>query len=128
MGAQEAESLNMNESEPLVGVQKQPSTGATTRVAPTLGNIVGAFKSITTVEYTRGVEQRAWPPFNDFVWQRNYYEHIVRDEHELSLIRKYILDNPLNWQYDIENPYGDKDPERADAAIDRLLYGSNPKN
>ena len=37
------------------------------------------------------------------VWQRNYYEHIVRNERELRAIQQYILDNPLNWQLDREN-------------------------
>jgi len=38
------------------------------------------------------------------VWQRNYYEHIVRDEHEWNLINQYIINNPFNWQDDDENP------------------------
>lgn len=45
---------------------------AGTRPAPTLGNIVGAFKSITTHEYIRGVKQSGWPPFVGKLWQRNY--------------------------------------------------------
>jgi putative transposase len=39
------------------------------------------------------------------VWQRNYYEHIVRDERELSRIRQYICNNPLQWETDQENPF-----------------------
>ena len=38
------------------------------------------------------------------VWQRNYYEHIIRNEDELNQIHKYIIDNPLNWETDDENP------------------------
>jgi REP element-mobilizing transposase RayT len=38
------------------------------------------------------------------VWQRNYYEHIVRNERELAAIRQYIRDNPINWAEDPENP------------------------
>jgi putative transposase len=34
------------------------------------------------------------------VWQRNYYEHIIRDDIALQNIRKYIMDNPLSWQQD----------------------------
>ncbi len=37
------------------------------------------------------------------VWQRNYYERIIRDEPELNRIRKYIIENPLNWQEDKDN-------------------------
>jgi len=38
------------------------------------------------------------------LWQRNYYEYIIRDEHELNRIRKYILQNPAKWDLDQENP------------------------
>jgi len=38
------------------------------------------------------------------VWQRNYYEHIIRDEMSLNRIRQYILDNPARWIFDRENP------------------------
>jgi REP element-mobilizing transposase RayT len=38
------------------------------------------------------------------VWQRNYYERIVRNEAEMNPIRQYILDNPSNWHEDPENP------------------------
>ncbi len=37
------------------------------------------------------------------IWQRNYYEHIIRSEDELNRIREYIINNPLQWQYDREN-------------------------
>jgi putative transposase len=39
-----------------------------------------------------------------FAWQRNYYEHVIRNEDELNRIRQYIRDNPLNWETDEENP------------------------
>jgi REP element-mobilizing transposase RayT len=77
--------------------------GATTRVAPTVGDIVGAFKSITTVSYTRGVKQSGWPPFPGRLWQRNYYEHIIRNDESLNRIRQYIADNPARWALDREN-------------------------
>jgi REP element-mobilizing transposase RayT len=80
------------------------TTGATTRVAPTLGDIVGAFKSLTTNAYIRGVRELGWPPFDKRVWQRNYYERIIRNERELNAIRQYIHDNPGNWFDDVENP------------------------
>ena len=38
------------------------------------------------------------------IWQRNYYEHIVRDEDDPYRIRMYIRDNPLKWAVDEENP------------------------
>ncbi len=92
---------------PLVGARSTGAigaTGATTRVAPTLGKIVGAFKSFTTVAYTRGVKTQRWSPFRGRLWQRNYFEHIVRNEESLHRIRQYIEDNPARWTDDPENP------------------------
>ncbi len=80
---------------PLVGAQ---ITRAGTRPAPTLGEIVGGFKSITTVEYIRSAVGNPWK-----LWQRNYYEHIIRNENELFAMRKYIIENPLKWRLDSEN-------------------------
>lgn len=69
-----------------------------------MGDIIGAFKSMTTNEYIRGVRQFRWTPFPGRLWQRNYYEHIIRNEDELNRIRGYIVDNPLRWHLDRENP------------------------
>jgi hypothetical protein len=38
------------------------------------------------------------------IWQRNYYEHIIRNEQELTRIREYVANNPLQWEDDRENP------------------------
>ncbi len=59
---------------------------------------------MTTNEYIIGVKQHGWPSFPGKLWQRNYYEHIIRNEDELNRIRQYICDNPLNWETDEENP------------------------
>ena len=80
------------------------ATGATTRVAPTLGDVVGAFKSLTTVAYGRGAREMGWPRFDKRLWQRNYYERVIRDELELGRAREYIVDNPMEWECDGENP------------------------
>ncbi len=97
---------------PLVGAQGVDAGDAsiepraTTRVAPTgraaLGDVVGAWKSLTTVAYITGVKQAGWAPFPGRLWQRNYYEHIVRDDEDLASIRRYILANPRNWAQDAE--------------------------
>lgn len=52
---------------------------------------------------TRKINQIRKTPGNK-LWQRNYYEHIIRDEDELNTIRKYIIYNPLKWEWDKENP------------------------
>ncbi len=74
------------------------------RVAPTLGDIISWFKTMTTNQYIRGVKTEGWPPFPGRLWQRNYYEHIIRDEDELNYYCTYIANNPANWQTDKENP------------------------
>ena len=65
----------------------------------TLGQIVAFFKYQTTkqINQTRGTPGIP-------LWQRNYYEHIIRDEKELHNIRRYIEGNPVLWEYDRENP------------------------
>ena len=88
----------------LVGALSAKETGATTRVAPTLGEVIGAFKSLTTVEYSRLVRSEGWPVFNGRLWQRNYFEHIVRGSQSRERILDYILGNPENWATDYENP------------------------
>ena len=83
----------------------RPSARATTRVAPTsLGAVIGAYKSLTTVEFIRGVKTFRWPPFDGKLWQRNYYEHIIRNDNTLHDIRQYIIHNPAKWAEDAENP------------------------
>jgi putative transposase len=71
--------------------------------APTLGDIVGAFKSISTHAYILGVRQKGWSPFQKHLWQRNYYEHILRNETDLEQTRQYIQNNPIRWGLDEEN-------------------------
>jgi len=72
-------------------------------IAPTdktIGDMIAAFKSITTVEYTRGVKNNNWQQFNKKLWQRNYWEHIIRNDDEYHHINKYISDNPQKWATD----------------------------
>jgi len=38
------------------------------------------------------------------LWQRSYYEHIIRNENELNLVRAYIINNPAQWSGDEDNP------------------------
>jgi len=64
-----------------------------------LGAIIGNFKSVTTRRINR---VRHSPGLR--VWQRNYYERIIRNERELNAIRQYIHDNPSRWADDEENP------------------------
>ncbi|MDO8617046.1 MAG: transposase [Dehalococcoidia bacterium] len=64
-----------------------------------LGAIVGSFKSAAT----KRINEILRTP-GEKVWQRNYYERVIRDERELAAIREYIVLNPLKWHLDRENP------------------------
>jgi REP element-mobilizing transposase RayT len=68
-----------------------------------IGRIVQAFKSLTTRRYIRGIRESGWRPFKIKLWQRNYYERIIRDEEEWGRISEYIAANPINWALDREN-------------------------
>jgi REP element-mobilizing transposase RayT len=66
----------------------------------TIGDIIGAFKSITTNEYIKNVKFNNWKRFNGRLWQRNYWEHIIRNEKAYINISDYIKNNPYNWDKD----------------------------
>jgi REP element-mobilizing transposase RayT len=66
----------------------------------TVGDIIGAFKSITSNEYIRGVKNNNWQRFEAKLWQRNYWEHIIRNENEYNRIAQYIINNPQKWGND----------------------------
>jgi putative transposase len=84
-----------------VGVQNfeplQPHNAFQHMIPKSLGSIIRAYKS-TVTRLCRSNDHMY------FKWQRNYYEHIIRDEDDLNKIREYIQNNPLNWDLDIENP------------------------
>ncbi|HTP64217.1 MAG TPA: hypothetical protein VMJ66_02415 [Geobacteraceae bacterium] len=66
---------------------------------PTLGKIIRVFKSISAINANRLLQRQEQP-----VWQRNYYERIIRNDAELDAVRKYIVENPMKWAEDSENP------------------------
>ena len=77
--------------------------GAGFEPAPTrrhgLPEIVRALKTFSA----RRINAMRYSPGTP-VWQRNYYEHVVRNDGELLRVREYILNNPLGWENDRENP------------------------
>lgn len=78
------------------------STGGGNRAGPSSGSVgalMAGFKSAVTkrINILRGMPGVP-------VWQRNYHEHIIRDEESLARIRRYIMDNPRQWALDRENP------------------------
>jgi REP element-mobilizing transposase RayT len=70
---------------------------------PELGAGIQWFKTITTIRYTNGVREQGWPPFDGRSWQRNYYEHFVRDDRDLDRCRAYVEANPGRWAEDPDN-------------------------
>jgi REP element-mobilizing transposase RayT len=62
-----------------------------------LGSFIAGFKSSVTKRIRDELNETG-------IWQRSYYEHIIRNEKELDAIRRYIESNPLNWAEDDENP------------------------
>lgn len=85
--------------------RRAPTEGVTTReqfgkpVSGSIPTIIRSFKSSTTlrINYLRQTQHGT-------IWQRNYFEHVIRNDLELERIRAYIRDNPLNWSLDSENP------------------------
>ena len=69
-------------------------------VGSPLRDIVGWFKTMTTNDYIRNVKHNGWPRFDKRLWQRNYYEHIIRTDRAFKNITTYIMENPQRWRSD----------------------------
>ena len=85
----------------IIVIANQPSGGS--RTAPTprkpLGRLVGAFKTVTTRQFNATEGTPGQP-----LWQRNFYERVIRNADELDRVGEYIVANPLLWETDRENP------------------------
>ena len=81
----------------------QPRGVAPTIIKLSLPDIVHRFKSMTTRQYINGVKQKNWMPFDGKLWQRNYYEHVIRNNVDLDECRGYILNNQKKWHLDKYN-------------------------
>jgi len=68
-----------------------------------LATVVQTFKRFATLQYIKLVKQKISPPFDKKLWQRNYWEHIIRDENEFHHLEQYIIDNPKKWAEDSLN-------------------------
>jgi putative transposase len=64
-----------------------------------LGRLIGAFKTVSTKKINILRDTPGIP-----LWQRNYYEHIIRNEDGMDKIRQYIINNPLSWEIDQLHP------------------------
>ncbi len=63
-------------------------------------NIIGGFKSKTTHQYIQWVYNSNWSIFNKKLWQKDFYEHIIRDDTSYNNISEYIQNNPIKWEED----------------------------
>jgi REP element-mobilizing transposase RayT len=63
----------------------------------TVGAVVRWFKTAMHRRYRDGVNRRGWPPYEGKLWQRDYYDHIIRNDRDLATIQAYIEANPLRW-------------------------------
>ncbi len=78
-------------SDQYTNIEENPKLmGATGRI-PTLGNVIGSFKSAVT----KKIHETGYPGFR---WLPRYHDHIIRDEHERILIERYIPNNPRRWR------------------------------
>jgi putative transposase len=91
-------------SQPLA--REQGNEGQSRGIAPTrplsLTGVVQRFKTLTARRYADGVSTLGWPLFQGRLWQRNYYERVIRNDRELNAVREYIQANPANWGQDEE--------------------------
>jgi len=75
------------------------NAGTASRPPTKMGDVVGAFKSISTIAINKLMSHPGARPLHE-----NFYEHIIRDTGELEMIRDYIIHNPQRWLEDPENP------------------------
>jgi len=61
---------------------------------------IDRFKTLTTKKYIDGVKRGIYKPFDKHIWQKSYYDHIIRGEQEYLKICEYIQNNPLTWEID----------------------------
>ena len=68
--------------------------------APTISEIVQSFKRYSTIQYTKMVKDGVLTPFDKQIWQRSFYDHVIRNREDYDEIYKYISENPSRWYYD----------------------------
>ena len=66
----------------------------------TVSDIVQSLKRYSTVEYAKMVKQGLLPPFDKQIWQRSFYDHIIRNRDDYNEVYKYIYENPKHWELD----------------------------
>jgi REP element-mobilizing transposase RayT len=105
-----------NDNSPPQQIQQNKSFRSPSR---TIGSIIRGYK----IGVTKLCRQNAGVNNNSplQIWQRNYYEHIIRNENELNKIRQYIINNPLKWSLDFENPVKKTDYKNIQEYFERII-------
>ena len=67
---------------------------------PTLAQIIQDFKRYSTLEYIKLVNKGLLPRFEKHIWQRSYYDHVIRNQQDFDEIWQYIENNPVKWKLD----------------------------
>ncbi len=62
-----------------------------------LPDVMRFFKTMTTNDYIRGVRQGQLPAFDGKIWQKSYYDHVIRNQQDYNEIWEYIENNPVKW-------------------------------
>ena len=107
--------VRIDDNSPIVGANDPSSVVGANGRSPlqmkprSLSSMISGYKSSVTSKINMIRGTRGKP-----LWQRNYYEHIIRNQRSLDFIRQYIVNNPLRWAYDRDNPDGKPDREEID--------------
>ena len=80
-------------------INEQYNADAINKKRKPLGRLIGAFKTVSTKKINVLRDSPGTP-----VWQRNYYEHIIRNPGAMDKIRQYIVNNPMSWSIDQLHP------------------------
>jgi putative transposase len=81
----------------IIGLRPEPDEQT---ASISLSAIIGAFKSLTTNAFARGVDELGWEPFEGRLWQRSFHDDIIRSREHLASARAYIASNPERWDED----------------------------
>ena len=65
-----------------------------------VSEIVQSFKRYSTIVYAKMVKDGVLPPFDKQIWQRSFYDHVIRNCDDYNEVFKYIYENPMRWYYD----------------------------
>ena len=78
-------------------------------------------KSVTTNKYIHGVNEKGWIPFHGRLWQRSYYDHVIRNQRVYDFVSNYIYKNPERWNKDLLNDDCDDDSDDIGNTIKKMM-------